>query len=57
LQEKLAAAIDWVADAKVPLRGERERPRTSLLRWGGTMLGDFSIEGAYFYPLPAGAEG
>ena len=26
---------------------------TSPIRWGGTMLGNVSVTGAYLYPLPA----
>jgi hypothetical protein len=28
-------------------------PKASPIRWGGTMLGNISVEEAYLYPLPA----
>jgi hypothetical protein len=30
-------------------------PAASPIRWGGTMLGNVSVDGAYLYPLPAAA--
>jgi hypothetical protein len=30
-------------------------PKTSPIRWGGNMLGNVSVDGAYLYPLPVTA--
>jgi hypothetical protein len=57
LEVKVIAPTDPVAQDVLAVLGRGPGPRVPPIRWGGTRLGDVSIEGAYFYPLPAGASG
>ena len=57
LEVKVIAPTDPAAQDVLAVLRRGPGPRASPIRWGGTTLGDVSIDGAYFYPLPAGASG
>src|SRR5436305_1438053 len=50
---KLIGSDDPVAKDILAIHARAPGRRGSPIRWGGTTLGNVSIEGAYLYPLPA----
>jgi hypothetical protein len=57
LEVKLVAPTDPAAQDVLAAHRHAPGPLVSPIRWGGTRLGGVSVEGAYFYPLPAGTSG
>ncbi len=53
LKIKVIGPSDPIAQDVVAGLSRTPRPSVHPIRWSGTSLGNVSIEGAYFYPLPA----
>jgi len=53
LEIKLTGPSNPIARDVLGIHGRVRGPHGSPLPWGGTKLGNRSIEGAYLYPLPA----
>ena len=52
LEIKLIGPTNSIAQDVLAIHRRVPGPRVSPIRWGGTKLGNMSIEGAYLYPLP-----
>jgi hypothetical protein len=52
LEIKLIGPNNPIARDVIAIHGRAPGPRVSPIRWGGTKLGNVSIEEAYLYPLP-----
>lgn len=52
LKIRLIGAKDPIASDVLAAIRRLPGPRSSPIRWGGRMLGNISIDGAYLYPLP-----
>ena len=52
---KLVGLNNPIARDVLAIHARAGDPRPCPIRWGGTRLGDVSVEGAYLYPLPTGA--
>jgi hypothetical protein len=55
LEIKLIGPENPIAKDVLAIHTRVPGPRPSPIRWGGTSLGNISIEGAYLYPLPVAA--
>ncbi len=55
LQVKVVGAKNPIAQDVLAVQQRVGGPRACPTWWGGTKLGELSIEGAYFYPLPTSA--
>jgi len=53
LEIKLIGPSNPSAREVLSIHSRIRGPHVSPLSWGGTKLGNMSIEGAYLYPLPA----
>jgi hypothetical protein len=57
LEVKLIGTADPITQDVLAVHERAGKSRVWPVRWGGTRLGDLSVDGAYFYPLPAGTSG
>jgi hypothetical protein len=55
LKVKLIGPGNPIARDVLAVHARTPDPRVSPIRWGGTSLGNVSIDDAYLYPLPAAA--
>jgi hypothetical protein len=55
LEVKLIAPSHPMAHDVFAVLKRTPGPKGSPIHWAGTWLGDMSIDGAYFYPLPTAA--
>jgi hypothetical protein len=55
LEIKLIGPTNPIAQDVLAIHRRVPGPRVSPIRWGGTKLGNVSIEGAYLYPPPVTA--
>jgi hypothetical protein len=53
LEIELIGPSNPIAQDVIAIHGRIPGPRVGPIRWGGTNLGNVSIEGAYLYPVPA----
>ena len=53
LEIKLIGPSNPIAQDVVAILRRAPGPRVSPIRWGGTRLGNISVEGVYLYSLPA----
>ncbi|HLN26739.1 MAG TPA: hypothetical protein VK395_03285 [Gemmataceae bacterium] len=52
LEIKLIGPSNPIAQDVLAIHRRAPGSRVSPIRWGGKMLGNLSVEGAYLYPLP-----
>ena len=55
LEVRLIGPSHPMAKDVLAIRSRAPGPNASAIRWGGNLLGNVSVEGAYLYPLPAAA--